>query len=40
LRPLAVLSGLARRSLARGGSPLLDGPGAMLLAVRLGIAGR
>ncbi len=40
LRPLAVLSGLARRSLARGGFPLLDGPGAMLLAVRLGIAGR
>jgi phytoene synthase len=40
LRPLAVLSGLARRSLAHGGAPLLDGPRAMLLAMRLGIAGR
>jgi phytoene synthase len=40
LRPLAVLSGLARRSLARGGAPLLDGPAAMMLAIRLGIAGR
>ena len=40
LRPLAVLSGLARRSLARGGRPLADGAGAALLAVRLGIAGR
>jgi phytoene synthase len=40
LRPLEVLAGLAGRSLARGGSPLLDGPAAMLLAVRLGIAGR
>jgi phytoene synthase len=40
LRPLTVLAGLARRSLARGGAPLLDGPGALLLAVRLGITGR
>ena len=40
LRPLAVLAGLARRSLARGGTPLLEGPAAMLLAVRLGITGR
>jgi phytoene synthase len=40
LRPLAVLAGLARRSLARGGAPLLDGPGALLHAVRLGITGR
>ncbi|MBO9604069.1 MAG: hypothetical protein J7496_16330 [Novosphingobium sp.] len=40
LRSLAVLDGLARRSLARGGSPLLDGPGAMLSAIRLGLAGR
>jgi phytoene synthase len=40
LRPLAVLAGLARRSLARGGAPLVAGPGAMLLAVRLGITGR
>lgn len=40
LRPLAVLAGLARRALGRGGMPLLDGPGAALLAMRLGIAGR
>lgn len=40
LRSLAVLAGLARRSLARGGAPLLDGPGAMLHAVWLGITGR
>ena len=40
LRPLAVLAGLARRSLARGGTPLLDGPGAALTAIRLGITGR
>jgi 15-cis-phytoene synthase len=40
LRPLTVLAGLARRSLARGGGPLLDGPGALLLAIRLGIVGR
>ena len=40
LRPLAVLSGLARRALGRGGMPLLDGPGAALLAMCLGIAGR
>ncbi|MGZ3173549.1 MAG: hypothetical protein ACXWI1_03810 [Croceibacterium sp.] len=40
LRPLTVLAGLARRSLARGGGPLLDGPSALLLAIRLGIAGR
>lgn len=40
LRPLAVLAGLARRALRRGGAPLLDGPGAALLAMRLGIAGR
>jgi phytoene synthase len=40
LRPLAVLAGLGRRSLARGGAPLLDGAAAFCLAVRLGIAGR
>ena len=40
LRPLAVLAGLARRSLTRGGEPLLAGPRALLFAVRLGIAGR
>jgi phytoene synthase len=40
LRPLTVLAGLARRSLARGGAPLLDGSGAILVAMRLGITGR
>jgi len=40
LRPLAVLGGLARRSIARGGTPLLDGPAAGLMAMRLGIIGR
>jgi hypothetical protein len=35
-----VLAGLARRSLARDGAPLLGGPGAMLLAVWLGFTGR
>ena len=40
LRPLAVLHGLARRALARGGSELLDGPGASLAALRIGVYGR
>lgn len=40
LRPLAVLDGLARRSLAAGGTPLADGPGSGLAALRLGILGR
>lgn len=40
LRPLTVLAGLAQRAVRRGGTPLLDGPGATALAVRLGIAGR
>jgi phytoene synthase len=40
LRPLAVLDGLARRSLARGGAPLADGPLVGLVALRLGIVGR
>lgn len=40
LRPLAVLAGLARRSLERGGAPLLDGPRAALTAIRLGITLR
>jgi len=40
LRPLAVLAALAKRSLARGGGPLLDGFGAVLLAMRVGIVGR
>lgn len=39
LRPLAVLAGLAQRALGRGGTPLLDEPGAALLAMRLGITG-
>ena len=40
LRPLAILGGLGRRSLARGGTPLLDGRGAALAALRLGMFGR
>ncbi len=39
-RSLAVLAGLGRRSLARGGAPLLAGPGSVLAAIRLGISGR
>jgi 15-cis-phytoene synthase len=40
LRPLAVLDGLARRSLAGGSKPLAEGPLSGLAALRLGIAGR
>ncbi|KPL67569.1 hypothetical protein SZ64_05270 [Erythrobacter sp. SG61-1L] len=40
LRSLAVLDGLARRSIARDGVPLLDGPGSALAAIRLGLIGR
>lgn len=40
LRPLAVLEGLSRRSLRKGGAPLLDGPRSTLLAMRLGLLGR
>jgi phytoene synthase len=40
LRPLAILAALGRRSLARGGGPLLSGFGAFLAAMRVGIAGR
>lgn len=40
LRPLSVLEGLARRSLARGGMPLAEGPGAGLVALRIGLVGR
>jgi phytoene synthase len=40
LRPLAVLDGLARRSLVRGGAPLAEGALAGFAALRLGIAGR
>lgn len=40
LRPVAVLDGLARRSMARGGAPLLEGTSSLLLAMRLGLLGR
>jgi phytoene synthase len=40
LRPLTVLDGLARRSLARGGAPLAEGALAGLTALRVGIVGR
>ncbi len=40
LRPLAVLEGLARRSLSSGGTPMLHGPGAAITAIRLGLVGR
>jgi phytoene synthase len=40
LRPIAVLDRLGRRSLERGGEPLLGGPASLLLAMRLGLLGR
>jgi phytoene synthase len=40
LRPLAVLAALGRRALRRGGRPLLEGRGAGLLALRVGMFGR
>lgn len=40
LRPLAVLFALARRSLRNGGTPLLQGRSAILLAFRVGLFGR
>lgn len=40
LRPLAVLAGLARRSVGMGGEPMLGGAAAGLLAMRIGILGR
>ncbi|MGB3796359.1 MAG: hypothetical protein WA957_08645 [Alteraurantiacibacter sp.] len=40
LRPLTVLRGLAVRALWRDAGELLDGPGAMATALRLGILGR
>jgi phytoene synthase len=40
LRPLAVLDGLASRSLANQGALLAHGPRAALTALRLGIVGR
>ncbi|HZF46956.1 MAG TPA: hypothetical protein VEZ26_11495 [Sphingomonadaceae bacterium] len=39
LRSLALLDGLARRSLSKGGTPLLNGPGSALHAIRLGLWG-
>jgi phytoene synthase len=39
LRPLAIVEALARRALARD-LPLLDGPAALALAMRVGIFGR
>lgn len=40
LRGLAVLAALARRSLKRGGRPLMEGRSAALVAIRAGILGR
>ncbi len=40
LRPISVLHGLSMRSLKRGTNDLLDGPGAMLVALRIGMMGR
>jgi phytoene synthase len=40
LRGLAVLDALARRSLKRGGRPLMEGRGASVAAVRAAIFGR
>lgn len=40
LRPLAVLAGLGARALRLGGGPLLNGPGSVLLALRIGLTGR
>ena len=39
-RPLTVLHALARRAVANDAHDLLQGPGAMLLAMRVGITGR
>ena len=40
LRGIAVLNALARRSLARGGQAMLEGRGAALTALRVGLIGR
>lgn len=40
LRPLAILHGLGRRALARGGGPLVAGRRDVLAALRLGMFGR
>ncbi len=38
MRPLAVLHGLVRRR--RGAGPLIEGPGSLVCAIRLGLTGR
>lgn len=40
LRGLAVLDALAKRALIAGGRPLMEGRGAALLALRVGLLGR
>lgn len=40
LRPLAVLAGLAERSIRRGQRGLIEHPADMLFAIRLGLLGR
>lgn len=40
LRPLAIIEGLARRSVARGGTPLVGDRLSPFVALRLGILGR
>lgn len=40
LRSLAILDGLARKSLASGGTPLFSGRRSALIALRLGMFGR
>ncbi len=40
MRPLLVLDGLARASLAAGGTPLMQGRRNLLSAMRLGLFGR
>ncbi|MGX7895200.1 hypothetical protein [Tsuneonella sp. HG222] len=40
LRPLAILAALGGRALERGGRPLLEGRGAALVALRVGMFGR
>lgn len=40
LRPLAVLRALSRRALERQAAELIDGPGALLAALRSGLTGR
>ncbi|RJY08531.1 hypothetical protein D6201_03390 [Aurantiacibacter aquimixticola] len=40
LRPLAILAGLGRRGIRRGGRPLMEGRGAALRALKIGAIGR